>query len=101
MSRARHEHGGASNDAYRRKASLEGRDDASSGLGLVALVLDKGVLELERGESSKDRHNKDVDVGNEDDSTLVGDSSTHASAGEGSPLVDVKNLQRAKSGTAT
>ena len=49
-------------------------------------------LEGEGGEGADDRDEENVDVGNEDDRTLVGDDLAEASIGKGTPLVDVKNL---------
>jgi hypothetical protein len=49
-------------------------------------------LEAEGGKGAHDGDEQDVDVGNENDGALVGDDLAHASIGEGTPLVDVKNL---------
>jgi hypothetical protein len=88
------EHGEAAVDelSLLGEAGLEGRDEASSRLDRVALLLDQGVLEAKRSEGGKNRHDKNMNVGDQDDGALVGDSLAEAGRGEGTPLVDVQNL---------
>lgn len=50
-------------------------------------------LECEGGKGGDDGNDEDVDVGDHDDGALVRDALAHAGRGEGTPLVDVEDLQ--------
>jgi len=86
--KSKHGHTSVHDLSFFGKASLEFRE-VTEGF-LVLLEFKKLITERKRAKSGANRDKQEVDVGNKDDGTFVGDGALSRDGGKGSPLLQVK-----------